>query len=110
MTKRNKSLLTIAGILAVLVITGWLFTSNSKQNRPFTLNVLQTENGDWAYEIKYANNPFIFQENIPAVPGNKSFNDSISAAKVGQLMLTKIIQQKPPGISVDELKSLGIVQ
>jgi hypothetical protein len=51
----------------------------------------------------------INQKNIPAVQGNQSFKTETDAIKVGEFVVTKLLQnQFPPTLSLEELTSLGI--
>lgn len=80
---------------------------NKKTN--YSVKSIQTENG-WGYQIFKGTKLLINQKNIPAVQGNQSFTSESEAIKVGELVVTKLLQnQFPPTVSSDELQSLGII-
>jgi|GEM_PF-5706970 len=66
------------------------------------------QDGNWMYTINVGGNPYIVQNIIPALQGNLPFSDSVSAAKVGSLVLQKLKSGRIPAVSETELKMLGI--
>ena len=75
----------------------------------YSVKSIQTENG-WGYQIFKGTKLLINQKNFPAVQGNQSFDSESEAIKVGELVVTKLLQnQFPPTVSSDELQSLGII-
>jgi len=82
---------------------------------PRDVRVVMTESHEagegWGYEIYIdtAGAPYIRQPIIPAVPGNKAFATRDDAAKVGELVRHKIMNNiMPPSVTIEELDSLGI--
>ena len=72
-------------------------------------STFKTGNG-WGYSITVDNKLFIKQDQIPAIQGNKSFASEEDAAKVAELVITKIAKNETPAVTKVELKQLGIIQ
>lgn len=62
--------------------------------------------GGWGYKIDVNNHPFIYQNQIPGVPGNKPFPTKGSAMAVADLVMNKIEHGQLPSVTPAELKSL----
>jgi len=98
-------------IAAILVITGMaaiFYSCHSSPHVRYDLNVVKHEQG-WGYEIRKNHKPFIYQQYIPAIEGNKAFADKRSAKKTGRLVLSKLHHNQLPTISKEELKELGVL-
>ncbi|QHT67839.1 DUF4907 domain-containing protein [Rhodocytophaga rosea] len=68
-----------------------------------------TEAG-WGYVIYMKGKPYIRQDNIPVVEGNKGFSTREKALKAGQLVVYKIKHAiLPPTVSKQELDSLQLL-
>jgi predicted glutamine amidotransferase len=100
---RTAAMLVIAGMAAVF------FSCSSSPHVHYDLKVFKHEEG-WGYEILRNNKPFIYQEYIPAIEGNKVFADSRSAKKTGKLVLSKLQHHQLPVVSVEELQQLGVIR
>jgi len=74
-----------------------------------TAATFKTANG-WGYIVMANDSIFIKQPIIPAVQGIKSFATEADAAKVGDLIITKIKAHQKPIISIEDLKSLNIAE
>jgi len=84
--------------------------SDENQLEDYHIVTLQNDTGGWYFEIFKGNQSFINQKHIPAIQGTKAFADSLQAAKVGNLMMSKLEEGIfPPGISIQELDSLKII-
>jgi hypothetical protein len=65
----------------------------------------------WGYEILADGKPYIHQEFIPGIKGRKGFDTKEDALLVANKVIDKIkMKQIPPAISVEDLKSLGILK
>jgi hypothetical protein len=65
--------------------------------------------GGYGYDITVSGKLYIHQPHIPAVSGNRSFISENDARKAGELVAGKLRNNiMPPGISLEELDSLGI--
>ncbi|HMO62889.1 MAG TPA: DUF4907 domain-containing protein [Ferruginibacter sp.] len=63
----------------------------------------------WGYIIENNNRRIIQQFTIPALPGNKPFDNKQQAATIGSLVLTKLNNGERPTISITELQNAGII-
>lgn len=70
--------------------------------QPFRIDSLK----GWGYEIVLGNKVYIHQENIPALEGNRVFTSREDAMKTGNLVREKMIANKPPTLSKEEVISL----
>ncbi len=102
----NKKYWVILSIATILTCSGWLFL-HQRKTTPFKMEVISTPNG-YGYEIFYLEERVITQETIPALPGFRAFPDSISAVKVGKLVVKKLNKMESPAVSAEELSALGI--
>ena len=66
--------------------------------------------GPWGYVIFHNDKLMIQQFTIPAVEGNRHFDNQQQAALVGNLVAEKLNHTQHPGVSKKELDSLGIIQ
>jgi hypothetical protein len=114
----KKKILTILGVLVLFTLAYFLYQNFHKEkevvnpyiNSSTTSEIFETENG-FGYKIFIDGNLYVEQPTIPAVSGNKSFDTEIKAQKTADFAIGKIRSGIiPPTISVDELKSLGIVE
>lgn len=65
----------------------------------------------WGYDIYMNGKLYIHQPHIPAVSGNKAFNNEADAQKAGELVVYKINNNiMPPSVSIEELDSIGVLQ
>ena len=63
----------------------------------------------YGYDIIVDGKLYIHQPHIPAVSGNRSFQSEADAKKAGEFVANKIRNNiMPPGISIEELDSIGI--
>ena len=76
----------------------------------FTYNIIPAPNNTWCYDILKDGNLFIHQPSIPGMPGHNGFKTKEQAAKVAQLVITKMKQgEMPPTVSEEELKKLNVI-
>lgn len=105
MIKQFRSLMKWTALPAVMIISSCKDTSTSKTL--LRLVPVHTSHG-WAYKITRNEQPWIYQEFIPAVPGYQSFHTKEEAMQVGRLVMQKLQQQQLPAVSVYELDSMKI--
>lgn len=75
------------------------------------IKVIPAPNNTYGYKIQRNGQTIIHQQNIPAVPGVEGFRTEDQAMKVGLFVVEKLKKGKfPPGVSVEELDSLGVLQ
>lgn len=85
-------------------------SSDEKQKDDYYIVTFQNDTGGWYFKLFKGDQSFINQKHIPAIQGTKAFVDSLQAAKVGNLMISKLDNGIfPPGISIQELDSLKII-
>lgn len=86
------------------IVSKYTAARNEIDVQPFV-----TEAG-WGYIIYMQGKPYIRQNNIPVIEGNKGFTTKDKALKAGQLVAHKIKQAiLPPTISKQELDSLQLL-
>lgn len=83
--------------------------SSHKDSVKLTSASFKTAEG-WGYLVMANDSIFIKQPIIPAVQGIKSFATETDAAKVGNLIITKIKAHQKPIISIADLKALNIAE
>lgn len=105
MIKMNKFLYYFA-----LVIFFQIFSSCKSTEPKFNGTVYKLSNANYGYEIYYNNKTVVRQEAIPAITGNRPFNDSLSALKVMDLVLEKLNTGNNPTISKKDLIALNIIR
>lgn len=65
----------------------------------------------WGYDIYVSNTQYIHQPHIPAINGNRGFNNKENAERTAEFAVQKIIRNiLPPTISINELDSLGVLK
>jgi len=75
-----------------------------------SIEIIPAPNDTYGYDIKRNGDVLIHQPNIPALPGNEGFKSAQDAEKVAELVVVKINNGIfPPGISVVELDSVGVL-
>ena len=99
----------------LLLFSGLLACSNpgshnrSNESTPsvrdsFSVSTFQLEKGEgFGYEILKNNRVIIHQEFIPALEGKQQFHSREDAVKIGNEVLKKIENKKPPGITKEEV-------
>jgi len=72
--------------------------------------IFEVENKQFGYDIYVDGKMYIHQPHIPAIPGNKGFENKEDAIKVAELIINKIENNLiPPTTSKAELDSLGVI-
>jgi hypothetical protein len=65
--------------------------------------------GGWGYKIDVNNRPFIYQNQIPCITGNKPFPSEKCAISVANVVMIKIAHGQLPTLTIAELeKASGI--
>ena len=77
----------------------------------YTHKVIPSAKDTFGYEIIQNNKPLIKQTTIPGQPGSKGFASKADAAKVAELMITKLKRgEMPPSVTPEELKKLKVIK
>ncbi|MFT3700761.1 MAG: DUF4907 domain-containing protein [Agriterribacter sp.] len=113
MKLNSKKFYFFAGVLllAVTVSIYGCSDNNKVKKGNELLKVVLTPfkvNNGWGYEIDVDGKPFIKQEVIPAISGNKNFASKEDAEKTGNVVMQKLLKGKMPSLSPEEVMALGI--
>lgn len=79
--------------------------NKNQANLHITSEAIQLKTG-WGYKIEVNNHPFIYQSQIPCIPGDKPFPTKESAMAVARVVMNKIEHRQLPSISMAELKKV----
>lgn len=85
-----------------------LYSCNHQKSYALTTFQLQNNEG-WGYSISVNGKPFIRQERIPCVTGNKRFVSQKDAQKVGKRVVQKLKKGESPTINKEDLSKLKII-
>lgn len=88
---------------------------NPYENAPIEVKTYRVDSTNatkgYGYDIYVWGQPMIHQPNIPAIPGNSGFKTEEYAKKAGEFAAMKIKKNiMPPGVSPEELDSLGVLR
>ena len=73
-----------------------------------TYNIIPAANNTWCYDILMEGRMFIHQPSAPGLPGNEGFKTREAAAKVAELVISKMKKgEMPPSITIEEMKKLN---
>lgn len=103
----------LIGLLVVL-IGGVLYTfyfdsaTNSKQlEQPAKIYIEPISlSGGWGYKIKVNKKLYIYQDQIPCVPGKELFPTRESAMAMARLVKEKILRGESPAVSKEEVEKI----
>lgn len=110
--KPNKQWIYISAIAVfTLVISLFAYSHNKAKKGDDLLKVemktFKTANG-WGYEIDVDRKPYIKQETIPAIAGNKTFISKEDAETTGNVVMKKLLKGIRPSVTSQEVMALGI--
>lgn len=106
--KVKKVATFLTGLILVIVAASCNRPDAAKNNQAglhITSEAVQLKGG-WGYKIEVNNHPFIYQNQIPCIPGDKPFPTKESAMVVAQVVMNKIAKGQLPSISMAELKKV----
>lgn len=109
MNTMNTTNTIILAFSLILMISLTGMSACSKPEKEYQLEALKLEDG-WGYKISVQGKPYIVQEIIPAIQGSEKFKDSLSACRIGELVIDKLENKKSPTITVNELIEAGIIE
>jgi hypothetical protein len=98
----NRKILTGLAFLFLLMVYA---TAVAGRNHSYCVNVFESGEG-WGYDILYKNMTIIHQPFIPAVSGQHPFTDKALAKRTGKLVVKKILSNKSPYISAEEVMAV----
>lgn len=111
--KRSKQWVYIATFTASLVLAISVYAySHKRANKgddllKVEMKPFKTADG-WGYEIDVDGKPYIKQETIPAIAGNKKFTSKEDAATTGNTVMKKLLKGIRPSLTLQEVMALGI--
>jgi hypothetical protein len=105
MTKTEKTVKKDILYIALFSLLVSLLISCSGRGHFYTLKVIRSGEG-WGYEIKINNQTYIHQPHIPAVEGNLPFSNKKTARKTGRIVIKKLKEHKPPGLTREEIDNI----
>lgn len=80
-----------------------------KNTSTLGIEIIQSLNNTFGYDIHINNQNIIHQPHIPALQGNEGFKSEKDARKVAELVIKKLRKNIfPPTVSIEELDSLQI--
>lgn len=92
----------------LILLSSVLFSiliSCKEGDHQYKLRVIRSGNG-WGYDITVNNRPYIHQPFIPAVEGNIPFSDRKTARKTGRIVIQRLKDHKPPGLTREEVEKI----
>ena len=99
--------LFLTGVMSALAIISCNESPKPDDKLPVEVLAIPLKDG-WGYEIYVDNKIFIKQNFIPAVSGYHTFKNKDQAILTGKIVLKKMQLGKPPLITLDDLKQLGV--
>ena len=79
-------------------------------NTQLTYKIIPAANHTFCYDVLADGKILIHQPSKPGLPGNEGFKTKAAAAKVAQLIITKIKKgEMPPSVTTEELKKLNVL-
>jgi hypothetical protein len=97
-----------AALVCALAVSAFFLlrnTRNAPQPPPVTAQVMQLDGG-WGYKIEVNHRLYIYQDQIPCLPGKHLFPSRESAMAVAQMVKEKLIQGKSPAVTREELEQV----
>jgi len=80
-------------------------------NTILTYQIIDAPDHTYGYDVFGDGALMIHQTSIPELAGNEGFKTKQDAGKIALLVIEKIRKGKmPPTISVDEMKTLGVIK
>ena len=117
--KMNMILNSFSQIIKIIFFISILFvtknvvsqntsTNQAKQKQNLSYKVIPSIENTYGYEIIQNGKTFIYQVNIPSMPGNKGFKTKEEAKNCALLVIDKIKKNiMPPSVSRYELDSIS---
>lgn len=91
------------GIIALTAVTFFVYTTESRMC--FSYQVYPIENG-YGYRIKKGDKVVIQQDFIPTQKGHQAFAIKQHAEEAARLLVKKLMHNKVPALSVEEINSI----
>ncbi len=72
-----------------------------------TYKIIPAANNTWCYDILMEGRLYIHQPSAPGLPGLEGFKTQEAAARVAQLVISKMKKgEMPPSVTMEEMKNL----
>jgi hypothetical protein len=85
--------------------------TSAAANTKFTYMIIDAPHHTYGYDVFADGKLLLHQTSLPALPGNEGFKTKQGATKLALLVIDKIKKgEMPPTISIDEMKTLGVVK
>lgn len=85
--------------------------SNISKSKKVSYEIFQNSDSTFGYKILIDTKPYILQNTIPGVAGNRGFKNRKDAIAVSKLIINKInMGEKLPSISLNDLRRLKIIK
>ena len=76
-----------------------------------TYKIIDAPEHTYGYDVFGDRRLMIHQTSVPGLPGNEGFKTKDDATKVALLVIEKIRKgEMPPTISIDEMRTLGVIK
>jgi hypothetical protein len=98
----------LAVVVCALAVGAFFLIRNTRKvpaPPPVTAQVMQLDGG-WGYKIEVNHRLYIYQDEIPCLPGKHLFPTRQSAMAVAQMVREKLIQGKSPAVTRAELEQV----
>ncbi|SFU50312.1 protein of unknown function [Pustulibacterium marinum] len=100
-------LVVIGFLTGVYLLLNLYLNDNSSQDDHVKVEVYKIEDG-YAYKILIDDKMFIQQEYVPSVKGSHHFCTEDDAKKTANLVKNRILLNRRPSITGDDLQKLGV--
>ena len=85
--------------------------ANAYANTTLTYKIIDAPDHTYGYDVFGDGTLIIHQTNMPGLTGNEGFKTKQDASKIALLVIEKIRKgEMPPTISIDEMKTLGVIK
>ncbi|MBN2610598.1 MAG: DUF4907 domain-containing protein [Bacteroidales bacterium] len=107
MIKGNRKKGAVVLITITFILVAFLGFLKYPKNQVFSYCLFISEKG-WGYEIRCNNKPFIYQQYIPVLQGNKAFPDKKAARKAAKTVTSRLNNNKPPRLTLKDINDLDL--
>jgi hypothetical protein len=104
---RKKRILYPLFFILLVAFSGYCLLQLTSSSRRVKVKTCQVTGG-WGYQISVKGKVFIDQPFIPVIPGRKAFPDEKSAFRAGKLVKQKLVHHRPPALTREDFKKLGL--
>jgi hypothetical protein len=102
-TRMTKGKGAVISALSVLIFISVI--SCTVQGHHYKITTFKSENG-WGYDVVHNGKVYIHQPFMPVIEGNVPFEKRKYAREAAKIVVKKLRENKPPSITMEELKSI----